>query len=200
MEALLALHYQNDVLHPDGRIQTRLGNDVERIALLGAARELLALARRRGWIIVHVRIAFSLSHVDLTRKGATPQQSEVTGAARDGDWGAQFYESLGPMNGPREFVTTHASVSAFQGTQLEQILREHEVNRIMVAGAATHLGVQSTVSDAADLGYEVEVVLDACAAVREGADKTALASLAQMAKLTTLHDLNSLGRSGSDMK
>uniref|UniRef100_UPI003F49953F cysteine hydrolase family protein n=1 Tax=Cupriavidus yeoncheonensis TaxID=1462994 RepID=UPI003F49953F len=189
--ALLALHYQNDVLHPEGRIRVGLDNDAARVALVGAASELLDLARRRDWLIVHVRIAFRPDYADLGRNIPIFLQTEALGAVKDGEWGADFFCSLSPKDGPREFVIKHTSVSAFRGTQIDQLLRQHGVSRVLVAGVATHSTVEGTVREAAELGYDVSVVTDACAAARQATHEASLASMALMADLTTVEELNS---------
>jgi len=56
--ALLALHYQNDVLHPDGLIRVGIADDEVRRTVIEHASTLLTEARRRDGVIGHVRIAF----------------------------------------------------------------------------------------------------------------------------------------------
>ena len=64
--AVLALHYQNDVLHPEGKIRVGLdGDGGTRQRLLRGASDLLRGARMGGLPIVHVRIAFRPDYADL---------------------------------------------------------------------------------------------------------------------------------------
>ena len=64
--AVLALHYQNDVLHPEGKIRVGLDADgVVRQRVLRGAADLLDGARSHGLPIVHVRIAFRPDYADL---------------------------------------------------------------------------------------------------------------------------------------
>jgi len=184
--ALLALHYQNDVLHADGRIRVGIDDDANRTALVDSAARLLAAARRSQWPIIHVRIAFRPDYGDLLRNIPIFRRTEAIGAVKDGEWGAEFYPPLSPLDSPREFVLKHTSISAFRGTPLDQLLRQHGVGRVVVAGVATHSVVEGTVREAAELGYEVLVVADACAAAQRATHEAALASMALMAEVTTL--------------
>ncbi|WP_234942738.1 isochorismatase family protein [Cupriavidus necator] len=189
---MLALHYQNDVLHADGRIRVGIDDDASRAALVDSAARLLAAARRSQWPIMHVRIAFRPDYGDLPRNIPIFRRTEAIGAVKDGEWGAEFYAPLSPLlplDSPREFVLKHTSISAFRGTQLDQLLRQHGVGRVVVAGVATHSVVEGTVREAAELGYEVVVVADACAAAQRATHEASLASMALMAEVTTLAEL-----------
>lgn len=56
---VVAVHYQNDVLHPDGKIQAGLRADEHgRATLIRNARRLLAGARAQSAPVVSARIAF----------------------------------------------------------------------------------------------------------------------------------------------
>lgn len=187
--ALLALHYQNEVLHPDGRIRVGLADDQTRARLIEQASTLLAQARRRDWLIVHVRIAFRADYADMPRNIPIFIRTEALGAVKDGEWGAEFYADLAPLDSRREFTLKHTSISAFRGTSLDQILRSHGIAHVVVAGVATHSVVESTVREAAELGYDVDVVGDACAAAQAATHDAALASMALMAQVITVQDV-----------
>lgn len=63
-----------------------------------------------------------------------------------------------------EPVFTKQAGSAFVGTGLDAHLREHGLLDLVVAGLTTEHCVSSSVRAAADLGFRVTVVADACAA------------------------------------
>lgn len=187
---VLALHYQNDVLHPEGRIKVGLAaNDPARDRLLHAAARLLTGARTHDWPILHVRIAFRPDYADLARNTPIFQRTAELGAVREGEWGSAFFDALAPRNNPREFVLTHNRVSAFYGTTLESLLHLLQARKVVVAGVATHSVVESTVRDAADRGFAVSVAADACAAADQVAHQASLASMALIAHVTTVDAL-----------
>lgn len=184
---LLALHWQNDVMHPQGKIRVGLSeSDPAREALVAASTKLLEGARARGWPVIQVRIAFRPDYADLARNMPIFRRTQELGAMRDGDWGADFYEPLRPAASEREFVLTHQRISAFAGTSLEGLLRLLKAQQLVVAGVATHSVVEGTVRDAADRGYEVHVAADACACADRNAHAAALASMALIAEVSTV--------------
>lgn len=182
---VLALHYQNDVLHPEGRIRVGLGDgDPARAALIAAAGRLLAGARARSWPIVHVRIAFRADYADLARNTPIFRKTAEIGAVREGEWGAAFFDALAPLPDTREFVVKHTRISAYYGTDLEPLLRLLDARRLVIAGVATHSVVESTVRDAADRGFEVSVAADACAAADRAVHEASLASMRLIAEVS----------------
>jgi len=91
-------------------------------------------------------------------------------------WGADLHPSL-VVAGPtiRKGVNGEDGYSGFTmrepvtgetvPTELETMLREHGVSRVVVTGLATDYCVKATALDAARLGFETTVLTDAIAAV-----------------------------------
>jgi nicotinamidase-related amidase len=183
--ALIALHYQNDVLHPDGKIRVGLAADSPlRASVIAAAEGLLAGARQRGWPIVHVRIAFRPDYADLIANAPIFRNVRAIGAVIDGQWGSEFFAALAPDGASaREFVVCHRRVNAFFGTELEELLRIADARRLVIAGVATHSVVESTVRHAVDMGYQVTVAADACAAAQPAEHEASLHSMGLIAQI-----------------
>jgi len=185
--ALLALHYQNDVLHAHGKIRLGLAGDgAQRERLVGCAGALLAGARARDWPIFHVRVAFRPDGGDIVQNCAIFRAVAANGAVREGSWGARFFDSLAPdAQRTAEHVVTHRRINAFYDSALEAGLRECRPQRLVVCGVATHSVVESTVRHAADMGYDVWVAADACAAADPAAHAASLASMGLIATVCT---------------
>lgn len=184
---VLALHYQNDVLHPEGRIRVGLAeDDPARTAVVAAAGLMLREARRRAWPIVHVRIAFREDYADCPRNTPIFRRTVELRAVRDGQWGADFIAGLQPCAGPLEFVVTHTRISAFAGTPLQHLLTMLRATRLLIGGVATHSVVEGTARDAADRGFEVWIAADACAAAGPSVHQAALLSLSLIASVGTV--------------
>lgn len=183
--AVVALHYQNDVLHPDGRIRVGLSVDSPvRASVIAAAQALLRGARERGLPIVHVRIAFRPDYADLLANGPIFRNVAAAGAVQEGAWGAEFFPALAPeAKRSDELVVKHQRINAFYGSALEDALRIVGARRLVVAGVATHSVVESTVRHAVDMGYEVTVAADACASALPAEHEASLHSMHLIARV-----------------
>jgi len=183
-DALIALHFQNDICHPKGCIPFSLDRTTDEAArFLDASRRALDAARRTGWTIVHMHIVFAEDYSDLLRNCRLFLKTETLGALKRGSWGAAAYEGFEPAEG-EIFVTGNAN-SAFRRTDLEAQLRQREVNRVNVMGLATQFSVEHTVRDCADIGYRVRLFEDCCASGDMSAHRASLRTLNMLADVVT---------------
>lgn len=75
--------------------------------------------------------------------------------------GTSFHANVTPREG--EKVIMKDEVSAFNGTDLLQYLRENGIERLVICGMQTHMCVEAAVRAAHDLGFTCILVHDACA-------------------------------------
>jgi|SRR5690625_3454449 len=182
--ALIALHYQNDVLHPDGKIRVGLQADSPlRQQVIQSAKHMFQLARERNVPIIHVRIAFRPDFADLITNAPIFKNVAAIQACVEGSWGTQYYPDLQPLDSPHEFAIKHSRINGFYGSQLEEILRVVGAQRLLIAGVATHSVVESTVRHAVDMGYEVAVAAQACAAADQNTHQASLKSMSLIAEI-----------------
>jgi biuret amidohydrolase len=180
--ALIALHYQNDICHPDGTIPfaiDRTGPMSGRF--LEASLETLGRARQLGFVIAHVHIAFSPDYTDLPKHGRLFRKVEELRAVKLGSWGAEPYAGFEPL--PGETFLIHKGNSAFFATELQAILEASAVTDLTVCGLATQFSVEHTVRDAADRGFRVTVLRDCCASANAEAAKAAFEVMSMLAEV-----------------
>jgi nicotinamidase-related amidase len=125
---------------------------VERAARLATA------FRSAGAPVVLVRVA-NLPGGQDTLKPVTDSAAPAA-ADRPAQW-SEFTPALGQQ--PGDIVITKRQWGAFYGTELDLQLRRRGVSTIVLAGIATHIGVESTARDAFEHGYQQVFVEDATA-------------------------------------
>ena len=185
---LIAMHYQNEVLDPRGKIKVGIAaEDPNRSTLRQNAARLLTGARDHGIPVISVRIAFNPGHADVIQNCKIFRDVVANGAMVEGSWGAEFHEGLGPIGD--EFIVKHSRVNAFYGSQLEEILHVLKADRLIMAGVATNSVVETTARHAADVGYEVIVASDACSCARLALHEASLENMRYIAEVRTVEQL-----------
>ena len=157
-DTLLIVDVQADFL-PRGRLAVPGGD-----AVVPALNGYLALARRKGLRVFASRDWHPLNHCSFREQGGPWPEHCVAGTP-----GAEFAQGL---ELPPDAVIISKAVaagsdaySAFAGTDLERLLRELRVTRLLVGGLATDYCVLNTVRDARKAGFEVLLLRDAIHAV-----------------------------------
>ena len=182
---LLAIHYQNEVVHPGGKIRVGIAEaSSERAAILAAAKRLIDGARAAGVPVISVRIAFT-DHGAIAANAPIWRRVVAAKALAEGSWGAEFYDGLGPL--PGEPVVTHRRNDPFFASSLAETVASFRPRRLIVAGVSTTYVVESAVRTASDLGYEVVVAADACSAASPAMHEASLKAMAELAEITTVN-------------
>lgn len=110
------------------------------------AAKLLAAARARGDLVVHVRHEFPTAEAPFFTPGSE---------------GARIHAKVHDVGGEPVVLKHH--VNAFRETDLKAILDRHGIEELVICGAMSHMCVDAGVRAASDLGYQCLVVHDACA-------------------------------------
>jgi nicotinamidase-related amidase len=93
--------------------------------------------------------------------------------------GGDLVAAIAPREG--ETFVVKPRYSAFDHTPLELILRELEVERLLLGGLSTEGCVAQTTIDARELGFKVTVLANACATTDERVEQVALEYLENVA-------------------
>jgi len=185
----LALHYQNENCHADGNIPFGLKpEDVEwRAQMLGSAKRLSNGLRKHNVQVIHVQAVTEEGQWEVI------DNCPIFGVWRDvkawprGSWGAEFVDGLGAQSG--DIVIQHGRNSAFYGSRLEEHLNRFKPTWLIVSGVSTAYVVETTVRDAADIGYNLVVAGDACSTFRRDFHDASLRAMSLLSRVTTTDNI-----------
>jgi len=164
--ALIVVDVQNDFADPQGSLFVKGAAGI--VPLVNSEAR---LATEAGAMVVYTQD---------WHPGATPHFAKDGGIwpvhCVGGSWGAEFHPSLdvvGPSvkkgvngeDGYSGFTLKDPETGATIPTELEGMLRERGIEKVVVVGLATDYCVSSTAVDAASLGFATEVLQDAIASV-----------------------------------
>jgi nicotinamidase/pyrazinamidase len=178
--ALVVVDVQNDFADPGGNLSVNGGDGIVPVvdALIGSAAA-------AGAFVVYTQDWHPQSTPHFAKDGGIWPVHCVAGS-----WGAELHPGL-TVSGPvvRKGANGEDGYSGFSmrdpvtgdttPTELDGLLRDRGVRRVVVCGLATDYCVRATALDAVRLGYPTSVAADAIAAVdlRPGDGEQALAEL-----------------------
>ena len=180
--ALLVVDVQNDFAHPDGSLY--VAGAAEAIA---RTNEEVARALEGGALVVYSQDWHPEHTPHFARDGGV---WPVHGVAES--WGAELHAGLAVAEGAprvRKGADGSDAYSAFsqrdphsgdrEATELEALLRERGVERVVIAGLATDYCIKETALDARRLGFPTTVIAAAIRAVdlEPGDGERALAAM-----------------------
>jgi nicotinamidase-related amidase len=148
--------------------------------VLANVQRVLGAARERGVRTIFLRHYFlppALSGVFQLRQAKLWQGKDSAADTRTliphGSPGFELAEGLDPRSG--EAVFDKITMSAFEGTPLDIVLRDCGVRSYLIVGVAMEVGIEPTVRHSTDLGYLPIVVRDACGAGQAEAAERSIA-------------------------
>ena len=173
MRALIIVDMLNDFV--DGKLANPKAQ-----AIVDPLQRLLAHAREDGWVVVFSNDAHHPDDPELKVWGehamaATP--------------GADVIPQLAPREG--EIVSPKRDYGAFDGTGLDEQLKERGVDEVVIAGQHTHICVRHSSYGALRRGYDISIPRDAVCAF-EGVDEDEALeylTMAYAARITTVDEL-----------
>jgi nicotinamidase/pyrazinamidase len=166
--ALLVVDLQNDFADPGGALAVGGGESV-----VPAINEEIRYAIEAGALVVATQDWHPPSTPHFAKDGGIWPAHCLADT-----WGAELHPGLAlPGDAPRVrkgsngedgysgFTMRDPVTGEEAPTELDRILRDREVTRVVVCGLATDYCVKATAIDAARLGYDAELMVDGIAAV-----------------------------------
>jgi nicotinamidase-related amidase len=121
----------------------------------------LVKGREAGALVGFVTVAFRPGHPEVNADNRTFSNFAREGRLIEGTPETALHPDLPMVEGDVALVKRR--ISAFTGTELDLIVRAHQVTTLVVAGVATGGAVASTVLAGIDRDLRVVVLRDACA-------------------------------------
>lgn len=138
---------------------------------LGNQQRLLTAAHAAGIQVIYTRIATQTS--DARDVGNQHRNVNIFVTRESSD--AEILPEIAPA--ADDIVLSKTSSSPFNSTNIHQLLHNLGIETLIVCGVVTNGCVEGTVRDASDLGYNVIMAPDACAAVTPALQQAAITNL-----------------------
>jgi nicotinamidase-related amidase len=176
--AVLALHWQVNVVRPEGFFGGMLAEPVRRSGVVERACAFHTAARQRGLPLVFTRFTVPDGGGGLVENtGFMRAVSQSRDAFHPDGRGAALVDDVG-FDPAVDEVADNQRLSGLAGGDLPDRLRSRGVDTLLVTGVATNLTVEQTARHGTDLGFRVVVVSDCVAAAGPAVHEMSLANLA----------------------
>jgi len=182
-KALIVIDIINEMLDEKGKLSSKgyfqfseNHNSIQNI------NNEISKARAEQMLVIFVRVAFDSSYNDCPTNSLLFMNAPKFGALQDKTWATEICDSIDFND--KDICLVKKRVSAFYGTQLEELLNKNSITSIFLAGCATDLAINNTARDAHDRDFEVTILSSCCIAANEGDHKNSLLLLEKIAKVT----------------
>ena len=146
-----------DAGFPEGEVREALREYDQRVKrAVKNAQRILGACRKKGYDIMHVKLGAQTSAPRHTAKINRKAGFIVPMDSEEG----RFFEEVKPAKGELVFPKTNGG--AFTGTNLDFVMRNMDIESIIVTGFLTDQCVLATTIYGGDIGYDVLLVEDAC--------------------------------------
>jgi nicotinamidase-related amidase len=174
VSALVLVDVLNDFLAKDGKINSRIQDQIEQVGFIANMIRLLSGARAAGLQIVyaphglHEHSFDDVKYVPLRMQGAMENH-----IFWEGEYGSDFYEPFRPQNGDI-VASRHRTFNAFMGTDLDAQLKARGIEKLILAGLTSQTCVEGTRRHATEAGYHLTFLKDAVAEFTPDAHRAAI--------------------------
>lgn len=157
--ALVLVDVINDFFDPGG-VNFHASYD----HLHGAINQLVRVAVENGRPVIHA--------VERHRPGPDFEFEKLPVHCLEGSWDAAVPSWL--FEQEQHVVVPKRRYSGFFGTDLDLLLRERKVRRLVVAGVKSHVCIRATIQDAFAFGYEALLPREATGSNRQNLHEASL--------------------------
>jgi nicotinamidase-related amidase len=165
--ALIIIDPYHDFMSEGGKLYDMIKPTADASGMFGNLHKIIPAARAAGikvFIVPHHRSDpdghdyDGWQHLDMFM-----EQTRGLKAFEVGSWGGEFNPEFGPQPGD-VIVKEHWSQNGFANTDLDMLLKQHGIQKVILVGLVANSCIEATGRYAMEIGYHVTFVPDAIAA------------------------------------
>lgn len=187
--AIVLIEYQNDFTTEGGALHGAVKDVMASTGMMENTRKLIEGARDLGAVPIFVPITFTEDYRELRAPAYGILKGVVDSRAfRKDTWGAAITEALPRL--PEDIVIEgKRGLCAFASTNLDFILRQLDVETVVLCGFLTNCCVESTMRTAYEKGFDVVTLTDCTAATSQEEQRLAVEKNYPMFSRPMTHDV-----------
>lgn len=164
-KALILIGYQNDYFSPEGILHSVIEESSRATGVLENTIQLLRSSGREFGMVISTPIIFTQDYSELKNPIGILKKITEVGAFKEGTYGAEQIKELNEFSDFLNVIPGKRGLDAFSNTNLETVLREANIDELVLAGTVTSICIDSTARSATEMGFKV-TILDDCTSSR----------------------------------
>ena len=161
--ALILIGFQNDYFADGGILKGAIEESAETNQVLENTLKLVAALDDSGTLMIQTPIIFTEDYSELLEPVGILKVIKEAEAFKSGSPGAEVLDQFKSFGQRVRTVPGKRGLNAFSNTELEEVLSQHEIEHVVLAGAVTSICIDSTGRAAHERGYKVSVLADCTA-------------------------------------
>ena len=158
--ALLLIGFQRDYFDPEGVLFSVVEESHRVSGTLKHTRAVIEAFRDTPMLMVNTPITFSETYQELENPIGILKTIREVEAFKAGTFGAETIDEISEYGDRILEIPGKQGFNAFSNTDLEKILREGNVDNLLIAGCVTSICVNATALQAFDSGFDVTILSD----------------------------------------
>ncbi|MBC04482.1 MAG: isochorismatase [Phycisphaerae bacterium] len=158
--ALLLIGYQRDYFDADGILYGVVEEQLRSSNTLVNTLSLIDAYKGTGMTMVRTPLVFSEDYSELENPIGILKTIRDVEAFRDGTTGAETIDAISAYGDRIQEVRGKLGFNAFAHTDLEEMLRERNVDTVIIAGCVTSICINATALHAFEAGFNVTILSD----------------------------------------
>jgi nicotinamidase-related amidase len=164
--ALILIGYQNDYFAEDGILHTVIEASSKVTNILANTVHLLESLADSPILTISTPIFFTPSYEELSEPVGILKTIKEVGAFQAGKPGSATIQELQTFQSKILEVPGKRGLNAFANTNLADLLRQHGITDVVLAGVVSSICIDSTGRSAHEQGFKVTILSD-CTSARE---------------------------------
>ena len=158
--ALLLIGFQNDYFSKDGLLNDAFEDPKVVEGVIHKTTNLLRALVDTEVLIVETPVNFTSDYQELDEPVGILKAIKEAGALIKDSYGSATIESVKQASSNIITLAGKRGLNCFSNTKIDSLLKQHNIEHLMIAGAITSLCIDTAGREALDLGYKVSILSD----------------------------------------
>ena len=158
--ALLLIGYQNDYFSNDGALRSVVEESLHANQVLANTISLIENCVNNFGLIIATPIVFTENYKELDNPIGILKACQDLGAFQANSSGSDIISDFDQWANQITVVPGKTGLNAFSNTDVERLLKQKGIERVVIAGVVTSACIDSSARSASEKGFEVVVLSD----------------------------------------